>query len=171
MSVLSKVLPKYNGKLTKRWNFATICANTSPCACYMCYCIHLLVTVRHKHIQIYNTDQTSGIIEVTCFWNNLFRLSRLHLFDYKYSNIVNIISILNNCFLCEYVLNCNWFLYFQHHCSSLQCHMIFRNHNNMLICCSRENSDYYQCCQHCCTIFLWKLWHFQSKYFFFIFFY
>ncbi len=25
------------------------------------------------------------------------------------------------------------FLYFQHHYSSLQCHMIFRNHNNMLI--------------------------------------
>ncbi len=44
-------------------------------------------------------------------------------------------------FLCEYVLNCNLFLwsklYFQHHYCSLQCHMIFRNHNNMLIWCSR----------------------------------
>ncbi len=50
-------------------------------------------------------------------------------------------------------------LYFQHHYSSLQCHMIFRNHNNMLICCSRNISDYYQCWkQLCCTIFLWKLW-------------
>jgi len=39
----------------------------------------------------------------------------------------------NSCFLCEYVLNCNLFLYFQHHYSSLQCHMIFRNHNNMLL--------------------------------------
>ncbi len=37
--------------------------------------------------------------------------------------------------------------------------MIFRNHNNMLICCSRNISDYYQCWkQLCCTIFLWKLW-------------
>ncbi len=76
----------------------------------------------------------------------------------------NIIIILNNCFLCEYVLNCNLFLwsklYFQHHYSSLQCHMIFRNHNNMLICCSRNISDYYQCWkQLCCTIFLWKPWY------------
>ncbi len=38
--------------------------------------------------------------------------------------------------------------------------MIFRNHNNMLICCSRNISDYYQCWkQLCCTIFLWKLWY------------
>ncbi len=51
-------------------------------------------------------------------------------------------------------------LYFQHHYSSLQCHMIFRNHNNMLICCSRNISDYYQCWkQLCCPIFLWKPWH------------
>ncbi len=62
------------------------------------------------------------------------------------------------------MLNCNLFLwsklYFQHHYSSLQCHMIFRNHNNMLICCSRNISDYYQCWkQLCCSIFLWKLWY------------
>ncbi len=31
------------------------------------------------------------------------------------------------------MLNCNLFLYFQHHYSSLQCHMIFRNHNKMPI--------------------------------------
>ncbi len=55
---------------------------------------------------------------------------------------------------------CDAQLYFQHHYSSLQCHMIFRNHNNMLICCSRNISDYYQCSkQLCCTIFLWKLWY------------
>ncbi len=73
----------------------------------------------------------------------------------------NIFAISNSCFLCEYVLNCNLYLwsnlYFQHHYSSLQCHMIFRNHYNMLICCSRNISDYYQCWkQLCCTIFLWK---------------
>ncbi len=66
------------------------------------------------------------------------------------------------------MLNCNLFLwsklYFQHHYCSLQCHMIFRNHNNMLICCSRNISDYYQCWkQLCCTIFLWKLMHFISQ--------
>ncbi len=55
-------------------------------------------------------------------------------------------------------------LYFQHHNSSLQCHMIFRNHNNMLIYCSRNISDYYQCRkQLCCTISLWKLFIFQNS--------
>ncbi len=34
-------------------------------------------------------------------------------------------------------------LYFQHHYCSLQCHMIFRNHYNILICCSRNISGYY----------------------------
>ncbi len=49
-------------------------------------------------------------------------------------------------------------MYFQHHYSSLQCHIIFRNHNNILICCLRNISDYYQCWkQSCCTIFLLKL--------------
>ncbi len=47
------------------------------------------------------------------------------------------------------MFKCNLFLwsklYFQHHYSSLQCHMIFRNHSNTLICCSRNISDYYEC--------------------------
>ncbi len=46
------------------------------------------------------------------------------------------------------MLNCNLFLwsklYFQHY-YSLQCHMTFRNHNNILICWSRNISDYYHC--------------------------
>ncbi len=75
----------------------------------------------------------------------------------------NIITVKTSCFLREYLLKCNLFLwsklYFQHHYSSLQCHMIFRNHSNMLICCSRNISDYYQCWkQLCCSIFLWRLW-------------
>ncbi len=53
-------------------------------------------------------------------------------------------------------------LYFQHHYCSLQCHMIFRNHNNILIYCSRNISDYYQCWkQLCCTIFLWCILFFR----------
>ncbi len=47
------------------------------------------------------------------------------------------------------ILKCIYFcdaaLYFQHHYCSLQCHMIFRNHSNILICCSRNIYDYYQC--------------------------
>ncbi len=54
----------------------------------------------------------------------------------------NIVTTQNNRFLCEYIVKCNLFLwsklYFQHHYSSLQCHMIFRNHSNMLLCCSRN---------------------------------
>ncbi len=52
---------------------------------------------------------------------------------------------------------CDAQLYFQHHYSSLQCHMIFRNHSNILICCSTNISDYYQCWKH--LIFLQKLWY------------
>ncbi len=70
----------------------------------------------------------------------------------------------NNCFLCKYMFKSNWLLWsklnFQHHYSSLQCHMIFRNHSNMLICCSRNISDYYQFWkQLCCPIFMWKPWY------------
>ncbi len=46
-------------------------------------------------------------------------------------------------------------LYFQHHYSSLQGHMIFRNHSNILISFSRNISYYYQCWkQLCCLIFI-----------------
>ncbi len=82
---------------------------------------------------------------------------------FKMIIVWNIIANSNGCFLCKYIVKCNLFLwlklYFQHHYSSLQCHMIFRNHSNMLIFCSRNISVDYQCWkQLCCTIFLWKLW-------------
>ncbi len=100
-------------------------------------------------------------------WALIIKLSHtmLHLFYYKYSKkkviLWNIFRMWSRCFLCEYLLKYNLFmwskLYFHHHYSSLQCHMIFRNHN-MLIYCSRNVSDYYQCWkQLCCTIFLCKL--------------
>ncbi len=38
--------------------------------------------------------------------------------------------------ICEYIVNCNLFMC-SNYCS-LQCHMIFRNHNNMLFCCLRN---------------------------------
>ncbi len=102
---------------------------------------------------------------------SLLGSSRLHLYDRKYRK--------NQCW-CEITqfkikindilitLNCSWFLwqqlYFQHHYSSLQCHMIFRNQYNMLICCSININYYYQCWkQFCCIIFLWKLILFQDS--------
>ncbi len=69
----------------------------------------------------------------------------------------NNFTILNNYFLFEYIVKCNLFqwskLYFQHHYSSLQCHMIFRNYSHMLIYWSTNISDYYQC-----WLFLWEPW-------------
>jgi len=32
--------------------------------------------------------------------------------------------------------------------------MILQNHSNMMICCSRNTSDYYQCWKKCCLILL-----------------
>ncbi len=56
------------------------------------------------------------------------------------------------------IVKCNLFLlsklYFQHHSSSLQFYMIFRNQYNILIYCSRNVSDYYQYLNKlCCFIF------------------
>ncbi len=96
-------------------------------------------------------------------FRSLFCSARLHLYDQKYiKNIEIFLQFLNRCFLCEYLLNCNLFLwsklYFQHHYSSLQCHMIFRNHNNMLICCSRNISDYYYVENSCAAQYFCGNW-------------
>ncbi len=72
------------------------------------------------------------------FERSLFCSRRLHLFDQKYSKYYEIILQFKIAVadLCEYLLNCNVFLWsklnLHHHYSSLQCHMIFRNHNNIL---------------------------------------
>ncbi len=64
----------------------------------------------------------------------------------NYSKTVILYNI--NHFFLKFMFNnamyfCDAALYFQHHYSSLQCHMIFRNHSNMLICCS-WNISYYK---------------------------
>ncbi len=71
------------------------------------------------------------------------------------------------------MLNCDAQLYFHHHYSSLQCHIIFRNHSYMLIYCSRNISDYYQCWKQLCwqiivwkplyIFFFWNLWWIESS--------
>ncbi len=71
--------------------------------------------------------------------------SSLHLFDQKYCKIVKYYYNLKHPFSIfiifeNIIYSCDAQLYFQHHYSSLQCHMIFRNHSNMLICCSRNIS-------------------------------
>ncbi len=50
------------------------------------------------------------------------------------SNLLITVFYVNIC--SNVIYFCDAQLYFQHHYSSLQCHMIFRNHNNMLIYCS-----------------------------------
>ncbi len=76
------------------------------------------------YLKIYQKFGVSKMLKCFCS-------SRLHLFDkktVKTAILWNIIDISNNCFLFEYILNSNLFLwsklYFQNHYSSLQCHMI-----------------------------------------------
>ncbi len=59
----------------------------------------------------------------------------------KISNIVKSllqfqITVFHLSMLSNVLYFCDAQLYFQHHYSNLQCHIIFINHNNMLICCS-----------------------------------
>ncbi len=58
-----------------------------------------------------------------------------------FKNAVDTVKLWIKSFLCEYMFKYNLFLwskqYFQHYYSSLQCLMIFRNHNNILIYCSQ----------------------------------
>ncbi len=77
--------------------------------------------------------------------------SRLYLFDQNTEkNVIlwNCFAIYNIGFLFEWTLKYNLFLNF-HHSSGLQCHMIFRNHNNMLI--------YYECCNS--SYCFWNIWY------------
>ncbi len=83
-------------------------------------------------------------------YSGSFCSPRLHLSNQKYSKILKY-------YCCDAQLN------FQHHYSSLQCHMIFINHYNTLICCSINTSDYHRCWNWlCCFISLWKPWIFDE---------
>ncbi len=65
---------------------------------------------------------------------NVFCPPRLHLIDQKYSYNCEMLLQFK---IIYYIATCNLFqrltLYFQHHYSSLQCHMIFRNHTDLLL--------------------------------------
>ncbi len=77
-------------------------------------------------LTVFTTAQTLGV-------QNLLCSTRLHLFEQKYCNIVKYyITHSNHSILIMQfipVIKAD----FQHHYSSLQCHMIFRNHSNMRI--------------------------------------
>ncbi len=86
---------------------------------------------------VYTTGQTFGIITICTL------LSYTHqycIYLNKTVEKVQYFSAILNVFVHEQMLKCNLLLwsklYFQHHYSSLQCHMIFRKHSNMLIWCS-----------------------------------
>ncbi len=74
---------------------------------------------------------------------SLFCSPRLHLFHQKYWKNCEILLRFKISFLCQYLLNCNLFLwsklYFQHHYSSLQCHMILQK--SFLIIINVENDQ------------------------------
>ncbi len=81
----------------------------------------------------------------------------------------NIITILNNYFVFEYILECNVFSVMQNWIFSIvtpvfSVSRFFRNHSNCWICCWRNISYYYQCWkQMCCLIFLWEPWYMLFK--------
>ncbi len=92
----------------------------------------------HLNILLQNTIQMFGV-------RMIFKTLLLNKPAFIWSKIQwNIITVQNNFSVWIYLFLWSK-LYFQHHYSSLQCHMIFRNHYNMLICCWRNISDYYQC--------------------------
>uniref|UniRef100_A0A8C2AH31 Striatin, calmodulin binding protein n=1 Tax=Cyprinus carpio TaxID=7962 RepID=A0A8C2AH31_CYPCA len=91
----------------------------------------------------------------------------LHLFCQKYSKKFEILLQFKTAV---------FYLYFQHHYSSLQCHMIFRNHSNMMICklihsmvahldavtslAVDPNGLYLMSGSHDCSV---RLWNMESK--------
>ncbi len=78
-------------------------------------------------------------------WNIFYNLKEL--FSVWISVKMQFIAVLKSCIfsIITPVFSVTWFL---------------KNHSNMLICCSRNISDYNQYWkQLCCPIFLWKLWY------------
>ncbi len=81
-------------------------------------------------------------------------------FNQKYSKTIILWNIITNKkkILFEYILKCNWILWWQSYIFSIitpvfSVTWFFRNHNNMLICCSRKTYSY-QCWKQCCLIFV-----------------
>ncbi len=112
--------------------------------------------------QICSLEQTSttGIIntsvvialEICChskyFFLKSLILTKAALFDKKTTVLWNILGLFRQLFSLLIYLKCNFIHVmakqnFQHNCSRVT--WFFRNHSNMLICCSRNISYYYQC--------------------------
>ncbi len=94
-----------------------------------------------------------------CFWKkNLMRTMSAFV---GWKNPVKIMKYYNNCFISEYIVKCNLFLWsklnFQHHYSSVQCHMIlykscwFAAQETFLIIINDENM-----LNKLCLIIYWK---------------
>ncbi len=66
-------------------------------------CVFTLHVTGHV---IYNAGYKFGIMKI-CFMFSAAHQGCIYLINSK--------KIMKYCFLCEYVLNCNLFLYFQHH--------------------------------------------------------
>ncbi len=123
---------------------------------------YYVYTYTKLHIIIHSHIYTYIYIHMLHFF-----LSKIHLNTKK---LWNIITIWNNCFLFEYMLNCHLFLwsklYFPHHYSSLQCRMIFRNHSyaDLLLsyyCSSVINNGF--CCLIFCGLFSFIYWSIYLK--------
>ncbi len=146
VSLLMDAMRNTHGIWCKHEHMTLYC-QTTVLVLFLQYILHVMCTFTANVMTWNFTMHMHSLSKVYCFnifERSLFCSPMLHLFDQNTVKTVilwNTIDISNSCFQCEYVLNCNLFLYFQHHYSSLQCHMIFRNHNNMLIYCSRNISN------------------------------
>ncbi len=91
----------------------------------------------------------------------------MHLFDQKYSTFFYIITIKNNHFLFSNIIYCCDHIWISSIITPVSHDLQKSNINdnsNMLICSSRNISDYYQCwTQMCCFIFLWIFWWTESS--------
>ncbi len=130
--------------------------------------------ISHNTLKIIITLKGLGTLRFFYVFKRRFSPS-LHLCDQKYSKNSNIVKYYYNLkelfsisiyIFLNVIYSCDVKLYFQHHFFSFQCHMIFRNHSNMMICCSRNIS--YVKIRFCCLIFYHQdsfriLWWIESS--------
>ncbi len=103
------------------------------------------LTVQHYSRRHHNTDTDHTVKADSITWNSPHKM---HAMIYENANILAL-------FFCDDKAEFSAAI-----TPGFSVTWSFRNHSNMLICCSRNIYYYYQCWkQLCCLILLWKLWN------------
>ncbi len=109
---------------------------------YLFYFIHLLFLINPKTLPfVIMKQQAFDLINFFSYEKKVSSAQKGCIYLIK--NTVKMFKYYYNLIAVTLIYFCDAQLYFQHRYSSIQCHMIFRNHNNILIYCSRNISDYY----------------------------